>query len=185
MLRDIAEAMTELIMESLLRRNSVLPLMKRDAATVYQRFAFLRASLWRALRMPSCTSPIARTAWVEVNGAIPANPSQPRHLSPDNWRDPGPSWQYRSGVVVTLPTRLEVVRTRRRLIRNPTASSALPATMAPLVQTSASTAEKGAMLQRPQEMQDVLDRLDSYLTMTNFPGCRRSLASRRETQSSA
>lgn len=179
MLRDIAEAMTELIMESFAPSQQRFAVDEaRDAATVYQRFAFLR-SIVMDEALEDAVMYIANRphrAWVEASEW--RHPSQPIPASSSVARQlvrPGPRVRSNTGsgvVCYPLPTRLEVVRTRETLDTEPNRFVRFALQQwRRLVQDIGETLQKkGGYAQRARrEMQDVLDRLDSYLTMTDFP----------------
>ena len=115
MLRDIAEQMTEVVMNRFgvtEQRFSVDE--TRDANTLYQRFAFLRSlisgeafqgSLQEILRRP-------HVDWIETREM--ARPGQGLHASSWAARElarPGPRARWPEGVIETVPIQLERCRT--------------------------------------------------------------------------
>ena len=74
MLRDIASAVSEVVMERFAAsEQAFLPDTSRDAATLYQRFAFLQSLLADELFDAAIHQVLARpyVAWVEIEEAVP------------------------------------------------------------------------------------------------------------------
>lgn len=179
MLRDIADSMAELIMQSFAPSEQRFIIDDtRDAATLYQRFAFLR-SLVMDESLDDAITHIANRPhreWIEAcewrhpGQPIPASSAVARQIA-----RPGPRICSGVGaglVSYPLPTKLEVVRTRETLDTEPNRFVRFA-----LQQWRQVVYEIGEALKRSQgsvtrasrELQGVLERIDHYLRVTNFP----------------
>ena len=179
MLRDIAEAMTELIMESFTpSEQRFVAGGTQDAATLYQRFAFLRSIILDEALEDAIICIVNRPhrAWVEASEwrrpsqLIPSSSSVARQLT-----RPGPriGGDVGTGVIrYPLPAKLEAVRTRETLDTEPNrfVRFALQQWRWLVEDISQALQATGVRARRAhREIQAVLDRLDSYLMMTDFP----------------
>jgi predicted component of viral defense system (DUF524 family) len=115
MLRDIADQMTELVMDRFaVSGASFAPEGTRDAVTLYQRFAFLRALL-TSETFRNALAQITRSphvAWEETHEAI--RPGQSIRASAKTLRQltrPGERIRWRDGPLASIPIRLDRQRT--------------------------------------------------------------------------
>lgn len=178
MLRDIADSMAELVMQSFAPSEQRFAFdVTREATTLYQRFAFLRSLVMDE----SLTDAIAyivnrpHRAWIQTdewrshNQPIPASSAIARQMA-----RPGPRVQAdRAGIIRnSLPAQFAVVRTRETLDTEPNRFVRFALNQwRHVVQKigdilrSSKDAPPRAML----EVQEVLEQLDRYLEVTDFP----------------
>lgn len=115
MLRDIAERMTELVMDRFAVSNARLELDNtRDAVTLYQRFAFLR-SLFESARFQSALLEIIRrphTAWETIRETVrPGAGMRAGSHVLRQFAKGGPRSAWPGGSIASVPSQLERTRT--------------------------------------------------------------------------
>lgn len=178
MLRDIADGMAELIMQSFAPSEQRFSLDDtRDAATLYQRFAFLKSLVMDESLDDAITHIVNRPhrAWVQTsewrspNQPIPASSAIARQMA-----RPGPRVRAAgSGTIpYPLPARFEVVRTRETLDTEPNRFVRFALNQWRHVVQQISDALRSSRDATPRairEVQNVLDHLDRYLEATDFP----------------
>src|SRR5690625_4711044 len=179
MLRDIADSMAELIMQSFASAEQRFSIdATRDAAILYQRFAFLKSLIMDEALTDAITHIVYRPhrEWIEArewrhpSQPIPASSSVARQIA-----RPGPRVRgsARAGLMpYPLPAKLEIVRTRETLDTEPNrfVRFALEQWRQVVQQIGEALEDsQGSVTRASREVQAVLDRLDHYLTVTDFP----------------
>jgi len=187
MLRDIADQMTELVMDRFAASSaSFTQDSTRDAVTLYQRFAFLR-SLITSESFQNALSQITRSphvAWVDHLETI--NPTQHLKASSHTLRQltrPGKRISWPDGPIDSIPVRLERRRTEATHDTTPNrfvrfALERWRQVVADIDKGLASSPENPAVVRGRREVAQTLEQLDTVLhhdlfkdlsSLTRFP----------------
>ena len=177
MLRDIADKMTELIMERFAASGTTFaPRADADAVTLYQRFAFLR-SLLTSEAFQNALNEITRkphVAWedehetVRPGQSIKANSYTLRQLA-----GPGRRVTWLDGPIKSIPNRLDRRRTEATQNTTPNrfvlfALQRWRQVIADIDRSLASVGQSAAVVRGRREVEAVLEMLDELLTRDLF-----------------
>jgi predicted component of viral defense system (DUF524 family) len=172
MLRDIAEHVTELVMDRFgASETSFAPDESHDAMTLYQRFAFIRA-LITSEPFQLALNEITRrphTSWEEKSEMVmPGQPFKANSRVVRQFSSPGPRTAWPSGLVETIPVRLERHRTEATHDTTPNrfvrfALERWRQVLADIDRGLARDSTNPAVSRGRREVAQVLDLLEEYL----------------------
>jgi len=177
MLRDIADQMTELIMERFAASGTTFaPRADADAVTLYQRFAFLR-SLLTSQGFQNALNEVTRkphVAWEDQHETVrPGQPIKANSYTLRQLARPGRRVTWLDGPIKSIPNRLDRRRTEATQNTTPNrfvrfALQRWRQVVADIDRSLASVAQSAAVGRGRREVGAVLEMLDELLSRDLF-----------------